>query len=89
MGEGVQVYFLKNQNSTGNHQVMQFSKRLQALGMNVVGIRSPTVPRGKERIRICLHVGNSEDEIDELCCSISRLYSDMNIGGVGATMARL
>lgn len=29
-------------------------------------IMSPTVPEGKERVRVCLHAGNTEEEIDGL-----------------------
>ena len=27
---------------------------------------SPTVPKGKERVRVCLHAGNTVEEIDGL-----------------------
>ena len=26
----------------------------------------PTIPEGKERVRVCLHAGNTEEEIDSL-----------------------
>ena len=39
---------------------------LQKAGFDVRAILSPTVPRGKERLRICLHTYNTDQEIIEL-----------------------
>ncbi|KAF8544352.1 putative aminotransferase [Trichophaea hybrida] len=39
------------------------AKYLQEEGYMVRPIVHPTVPRGKERVRVCLHAGNTEDEI--------------------------
>lgn len=36
----------------------------QAAGFIVRAVMHPTVPRGTERVRICLHAGNTEHEID-------------------------
>jgi len=33
-------------------------------------IVAPTVPRGSERVRICLHAGNSKDEVTGLCRAV-------------------
>jgi hypothetical protein len=33
-------------------------------------IVSPTVPRGSERVRICLHAGNGKDEAEGLCRAV-------------------
>ncbi|RAH42174.1 aminotransferase class I/II-fold pyridoxal phosphate-dependent enzyme [Aspergillus brunneoviolaceus CBS 621.78] len=38
----------------------------QARGYVVRAILPPTVPAGQERVRVCLHAGNTEDEIDGL-----------------------
>ncbi|MET1057249.1 MAG: aminotransferase class I/II-fold pyridoxal phosphate-dependent enzyme, partial [Pedobacter sp.] len=51
----------------GNAEVMNFSKELQQRGFDVRAIRSPTVPAGKERLRICIHLHNSNEEILALC----------------------
>jgi 8-amino-7-oxononanoate synthase len=50
----------------GNEVVSQLCELLQAEGYDVRPIRTPTVPSGKERIRICLHRHNSLEEIDKL-----------------------
>ena len=46
--------------------VRTLAQKAQAEGFEVSPILSPTVPRGQERIRICLHSYNSEDEIRAL-----------------------
>jgi 8-amino-7-oxononanoate synthase len=30
----------------------------------------PTIPEGKERVRVCLHAGNTEEQIDGLVRTI-------------------
>jgi 8-amino-7-oxononanoate synthase len=37
--------------------------KLQNKGLDIRPIVSPTVPKGKERLRICLHEFNTEEEI--------------------------
>lgn len=34
--------------------------------MNARPITWPTVPRGKDRVRVCLHAGNTREEVDRL-----------------------
>ena len=51
---------------SGNKQVKQISKHLQSKGFDVKPILSPTVPKGKERLRFCLHSYNSKAEISEV-----------------------
>lgn len=47
----------------GNSTVKQISKQLQAKGFDVKAVLSPTVPKGKERLRFCLHSYNTQQEI--------------------------
>ena len=42
------------------------SAHLLKLGMNARPITWPTVPKGKDRVRICLHAGNTQDEVEGL-----------------------
>lgn len=52
--------------------------QLQNLGIDVRAILSPTVPKGKERLRICLHTYNTPAEIQELASALSQLKSLTN-----------
>lgn len=50
----------------GVEKALQLAKRLQENNFAVKAILSPTVPKGQERIRICLHAFNTKDEIEKL-----------------------
>lgn len=51
----------------GNQNCIGVCKHLREVGgLDVYPIRSPTVPKGEERIRIILHAHNTEDEIRRL-----------------------
>ena len=50
----------------GNQAVTHLSVALREEGLDVRAIRSPTVPAGSERLRLCLHSYNSKTEIDHL-----------------------
>lgn len=50
----------------GNEAVVALSKQLQNANLDVRPIRTPTVPSGTERLRICLHRHNSKEAIDQL-----------------------
>jgi 8-amino-7-oxononanoate synthase len=47
----------------GNDQVKNLAKKLQDKDFDVRPILYPTVPKGKERLRIVLHAFNTEDEL--------------------------
>lgn len=64
----IQCVFLE-----GNSAVMEMGKLISRRGYDVGAIRSPTVAIGKERIRICVHTHNSDEEILELCSHFDRL----------------
>ncbi len=55
----------------GNEKVKSISRQLQQEGFDVRPILSPTVPKGKERLRFCLHSFNSEKEIKMLLTSLA------------------
>lgn len=42
------------------------AKFLQKRGMMVRAVVPPTVPLGTERVRVCLHAGNTVDEVELL-----------------------
>jgi 8-amino-7-oxononanoate synthase len=50
----------------GNNEVKAMADKLQQNGFDVRPILSPTVPKGQERLRICLHSFNSKKEVDNL-----------------------
>jgi 8-amino-7-oxononanoate synthase len=50
----------------GNEEVKMKSASLMAHGFDVRPILSPTVKKGEERLRICLHTYNTEQEIERL-----------------------
>ena len=50
----------------GNAAVKAVAGRLQAAGLDVRPILSPTVEKGRERLRIVLHAFNTEEEVDLL-----------------------
>jgi 8-amino-7-oxononanoate synthase len=56
----------------GNINVKKVASLIQKDGYDVRPILSPTVPKGKERIRICLHAFNTEKEIDGLLVSLMK-----------------
>ncbi|KAF9110059.1 hypothetical protein BGX27_006834 [Mortierella sp. AM989] len=50
----------------GNAKVNALSQELIRAGLNVKPIRFPTVPKGKERVRICLHSHNTQEQVEKL-----------------------
>ena len=59
----------------GNNKVREVARALQASGFNVRPIVSPTVKEGTERLRICLHSFNSDDDITELGHQLTKLIT--------------
>ena len=60
----------------GNEAVRQLADHLQERNMAVLPIRYPTVPKGEERIRICLHTFNTNEEIDQLLACLNGYFSN-------------
>lgn len=50
----------------GNQNVKNISRALKAKGYDVKAILSPTVPKGEERLRFCLHSYNTKEEIKDV-----------------------
>ncbi|MBP7398573.1 MAG: 8-amino-7-oxononanoate synthase [Chitinophagales bacterium] len=59
----------------GNSNVKAMAQALSKNGFDVRPILSPTVPAGTERLRICLHVFNTEEEITALLQTIKSLIT--------------
>jgi 8-amino-7-oxononanoate synthase len=59
-----------------NEKAKEIAAQLQSTGFDVRAILSPTVPQGSERIRICLHSFNTENEIGLLTNTLNKLIND-------------
>ena len=57
-------------------QPRKLAKHCQERGFIVRPIVPPTVLEGKERIRVCLHAGNTTQDIDRLILTIASWLSD-------------
>lgn len=57
---------------SGNNNIKYFAETLQQQGLDVRPILTPTVPKGAERIRICLHSFNTEQEVLKLAQAINQ-----------------
>ncbi|MGB8376674.1 MAG: aminotransferase class I/II-fold pyridoxal phosphate-dependent enzyme, partial [Salegentibacter sp.] len=69
---GLQSQFIESESAIhccvvpGNEKVKEISAALEEKGFGVRPILSPTVPKGRERLRFCLHSFNSATEISEV-----------------------
>lgn len=59
----------------GNEQVKNIAESLKIEGFEVKPILSPTVPKGRERLRFCLHSFNSEEEISRVLNILAKLLA--------------
>lgn len=73
----------------------ELAKHLQQRGMMVRAVVSPTVPLGTERVRICLHAGNTVDEVEVLVdvlrewCERRMVETEADDQGIEQKKARL
>ncbi|GAB9470536.1 8-amino-7-oxononanoate synthase [Globisporangium polare] len=58
----------------GNHEVLHAAKQMIAMGIRVIPIRSPTVPKGSERFRIVIHANNTLREVDSLITALEKMF---------------
>ncbi|MET4080149.1 8-amino-7-oxononanoate synthase [Pedobacter sp. UYP30] len=59
-----------------NNAAKSVATYLQKQGFDARAILSPTVPAGKERIRICIHQFNTEEEITALISNLKTTLND-------------
>ncbi len=57
----------------GNNEAKRLAEELQSKGFNIRPILSPTVKEGQERLRVCLHSFNTDNEISSLITSLAAL----------------
>ena len=55
----------------GNEAVKSLATQLQGAGFRILPILHPTVPRGSERLRICLHSFNTLSEVRALADALN------------------
>ncbi|KAF9316265.1 hypothetical protein BG003_002135 [Podila horticola] len=72
----------------GNAKVNALSQRLILAGLNVKAIRFPTVPKGKERVRICLHSHNTLEQVQRLIAIVQQCIQEDNDGSTSALRTR-
>ncbi|MDX2001661.1 MAG: pyridoxal phosphate-dependent aminotransferase family protein [Chitinophagales bacterium] len=59
----------------GNQQAKNISAQLESAGIYCKAILYPTVARGQERIRVCMHSFNTKSEIELLASTINQFLS--------------
>ena len=59
-----------------NARVSQIAEKISIHNFNIKAILSPTIPRGKERIRFCIHSYNSKEQIEEIFNLLSTFVSN-------------
>ncbi len=80
----LQNYFIESNSAihcciiSGNEKVKNIANQLQKSGFNIKPILSPTVHKGQERLRFCLHSYNSTEDIDEVLKLLSTFVSQMS-----------
>lgn len=57
------------------------ARYLQDRGMMVRAVVSPTVPQGTERVRICLHAGNTVEEVEKLVDALQDWCGNIGVEG--------
>ncbi|HET6245292.1 MAG: 8-amino-7-oxononanoate synthase [Bacteroidetes bacterium] len=62
----------------GNEKAKSFAEEARKNGFDIRAILSPTVPKGKERIRICIHAFNTDEQLTAL---VNIIHSIMNKKG--------
>lgn len=61
----------------GNKEAKEAANKLMAAGYNIKAILSPTVATGSERLRICLHTFNTEQQITGLIDSLANIMTSV------------
>lgn len=56
----------------GNKKVKEIAAQIQNSGFNIRPILAPTIPKGQERLRFCLHSYNTQEEIKEVLSILSK-----------------
>ena len=72
----------------GNVACVQVARILRQR-FDVLPIRSPTVPAGKERLRIIIHAHNTEEEVNALMDAVEAAVQAMKHAATEAEMLKI
>lgn len=61
---------------SGNDRVKEIARHLNANGFDVKPIIAPSVPKGQERLRFCVHAYNTEEEISKVLALLATFTAD-------------
>lgn len=81
LGEKLKPYWIESDSAIhtiiipDNAKVKATAGLIQQAGYDVRAILHPTVPKGKERLRICLHAFNTKSEIDGLLDILNKILN--------------
>lgn len=75
--------------ASASENARALAAHLQARGLLVRPITHPTVPRGKERVRVCLHAGNTGEDVGRLVDGIRGWVEEEERKGREAAKAKL
>tara|TARA_R110001632_G_scaffold172247_4_gene291506 strand:- start:162 stop:1337 length:1176 start_codon:yes stop_codon:yes gene_type:complete len=76
---GLQKYFIKSRSAIqcavipDNERVKALSQALKEAGFDVKPIMSPTVAKGEERLRFCLHAFNTKAQIQKVLTTVKEV----------------
>ncbi|MFL5763665.1 MAG: aminotransferase class I/II-fold pyridoxal phosphate-dependent enzyme [Bacteroidia bacterium] len=59
---------------SGNENAREMAAAIQKEGFDVRPILNPTVPKGKERLRICIHSYNTDSQLKKLASAVNRYF---------------
>jgi 8-amino-7-oxononanoate synthase len=81
ISEKLKKYYIPSSSSiqciliAGNEKARKTESMLQKRGFDIRAICHPTVEKGRERLRICIHSFNSENEIKQCLLNIEEMLS--------------
>ncbi|HTL10260.1 MAG TPA: 8-amino-7-oxononanoate synthase [Chitinophagaceae bacterium] len=64
----------------GNTQAKQVARACRQAGFDIRAILYPTVPKGRERLRIVLHAFNTEKELQQLAVLLQQCWQQLQAG---------